>query len=320
MPRKMIMLTNTIIDEKEIKALAFSLDNKFMVTANHSHKEGSTIKFWDFPRGTLIKSWSNNLRNVDSLLFSPDNKYLLIAGFWEVLGSILFLDHHKMEIKEILKDFDKYTKDTRGDTVFNMTFSQDGKYLASTHDAHVIIWDYKSKNHILVIEEITNLKSWEHGEVVGEVLFSPGGDYLITGADDGLIKMWSFPGGQHIHTFEQGGALTGMYITPDEKSLITCSSSPDGSIKTWNLITRKLIRKIPANTRRLALTPDGRYMIGGLVDNTIKIWELNSGKVIWTTLAHEKYITSLRLSLDSKYFVTTSMDKSIKIWSLELLS
>ncbi len=316
----MTMLVKTIIDDRRVYALAISPDNKFIVTANHSHKEGSVIKFWDFPRGTLIKSWSEDLRDVHSLQFSPDKKYLLFTNRDD---SIIILDHHELEIKHVFKEFNKYIEDSYGyiyqDLAFNMAFSQDGKYLASTHDAYVIVWDYKLKTPMLVIGEVTKLDKCETGAHVEEVIFSPRGDYLITGSEDGLAKMWSFPDGLHIYTFEHSSSysLMDLHITPDEKNLITSSSSPDGGIKIWNIITRNLTRKISANIERLILTPDGRYMIGGLTDNTLKVWEFDTGKVIWTTLAHEGFITSLQLTLDSKYFVSTSMDKTIKIWSLE---
>lgn len=61
-------------------------------------------------------------------------------------------------------------------------------------------------------------------------------------------------------------------------------------------------------------------IISGSWDNTIKIWNFETGSEIATLSSHSDPVTSVVLSPDDKYIVSSSEDRSIKIWNLETAS
>ncbi|KAJ1920222.1 helicase [Mycoemilia scoparia] len=65
---------------------------------------------------------------------------------------------------------------------------------------------------------------------------------------------------------------------------------------------------------------DGSSIITGSNDETIKIWNSNTGEVMGQLLDGSYAITSLDISADGKSVLSTHMDNQIRIWSLERLN
>ena len=70
--------------------------------------------------------------------------------------------------------------------------------------------------------------------------------------------------------------------------------------------------------RSVAVTPDGRRAISASSDQTLKVWDLDSGKVLHTLTGHTDLVTSVSVSPDGRRAISTSF-KIIKVWDLESL-
>ena len=67
-----------------------------------------------------------------------------------------------------------------------------------------------------------------------------------------------------------------------------------------------------------AFSPDGRRIVSGSFDNTIKVWDAeHGGSALLTLKGHENYVTSAAFSPDGRSIVSGSFDKTIKIWNTE---
>ena len=64
----------------------------------------------------------------------------------------------------------------------------------------------------------------------------------------------------------------------------------------------------------VAFSPDGTKIISGSMDQTIKIWDANTGQCLKTLKGHSEYIYSVAFSPDGRRIVSGSNDKTIKIW------
>jgi len=69
----------------------------------------------------------------------------------------------------------------------------------------------------------------------------------------------------------------------------------------------------------LAITPDGQRLVssGGYWDDTIKIWNLNTGELISTLEAPRHYINPVAITPDGQTLVSASANSTIKIWDLK---
>jgi WD40 repeat protein len=67
----------------------------------------------------------------------------------------------------------------------------------------------------------------------------------------------------------------------------------------------------------IALSPDGKTLASGSYRGIIKIWNLQTAKLLYTLKAHTDAIESLAISPDGNLLASGSWDNRIKLWNLK---
>ena len=65
--------------------------------------------------------------------------------------------------------------------------------------------------------------------------------------------------------------------------------------------------------------PGGDFLVSCSRDQTIKIWDTNTGYCISTVRGHTDWIREVKVSLKGTMLASGSKDESIIIWNLEKL-
>jgi WD40 repeat protein len=65
------------------------------------------------------------------------------------------------------------------------------------------------------------------------------------------------------------------------------------------------------------MSHDGKTVISGSDDHTLKLWDLDTGKEIYTFIGHKDWVTTLAISPDGKKAISASRDKTLKLWNLQ---
>ena len=65
------------------------------------------------------------------------------------------------------------------------------------------------------------------------------------------------------------------------------------------------------------MTPDGRRAVSASEDNTLKVWDLESGRALRTLEGHSACVSGVAVTPDGKRAVSASEDKTLKVWDLE---
>eukprot|EP00164_Ancoracysta_twista_P018092 GFYU01031139.1.p1 GENE.GFYU01031139.1~~GFYU01031139.1.p1 ORF type:complete len:519 (-),score=140.25 GFYU01031139.1:141-1574(-) len=129
--------------------------------------------------------------------------------------------------------------------------------------------------------------SMVHESVVCSVKFSPDGKYMATGCDQ-VAQVFSVDTGECV------------CVLTDSKPPTSQSDEADDSY-----------------IRSVCFSPDGKYLVTGAEDCTVKLWDIAKKKVEKTFVGHDLDIYSLEYSADGKWIVSGSGDKTAKLWDVQ---
>ncbi|KIK41601.1 hypothetical protein CY34DRAFT_199218 [Suillus luteus UH-Slu-Lm8-n1] len=120
----------------------------------------------------------------------------------------------------------------------------------------------------------------------------------------------------------QSGFVEGVVHLPGGQHIITCSYN--GSPKLWDLESSTQIgddwRDEGTNVglKTIALSPKGDMIAGGSIDGTVRLWSIETGKVVRRWTGHTEAVKSLCWSPDGERVVSGpgAIDKTIKVWNV----
>ncbi|MBD2503304.1 WD40 domain-containing protein [Anabaena azotica] len=159
-------------------------------------------------------------------------------------------------------------------------------------------------------------------QIFGSILsaaFSPDGEFLATGDDNGEIHLWLVADGQ-LHLTLRGNvqAIKSLYFSLDGQTLI--SHSADQSIQFWDINTGQTTRTIQRYTSQiLAIAPHpiGNILVSRGRNQTVTLWDLHTGKSLATLQDHSNQIQIVALSPDGSLLATSGGDEPIRLWNAQ---
>ncbi|MBH8572685.1 WD40 repeat domain-containing protein [Nostocaceae cyanobacterium CENA369] len=281
----------------------------------------------EHPRKEIIGDWEcwqtlkGHTKGINCLAFSSryqngKTSPILASGS---RGETKLWDLTKGELIDTLSEY-PWIVSGLVDEVNSLAFSADGQTLVTVGaDSTIKIW------HVGALDLIDILH--KHNGMVRCVAFTPDGRTIATGGDDRKILFWDLMRRQvAIALSLDDTAAHSLVLSRNGQTLVTGSYR---KIKVWHnplqTKTKNLKDAQPLHTlmghshivSSLAMSADGQLLVSGSWDCTIKIWYLETGRLIRTLKGHADRVYAIALSPDEQVIASASGDRTIKLWHLE---
>ena len=110
------------------------------------------------------------------------------------------------------------------------------------------------------------------------------------------------------------GYVGSMVFTADGRSLLSAGNQ---EVACWDPVTGQQQRLLRGHTDRvdaLAISRDGRTLVTGSFDHSVRVWDLASGQARLTLRGHQNAVLAVAISLDGK--VIASADNEVRTWDI----
>lgn len=208
--------------------------------------------------------------------------------------------------------------------VRSLALSSDDRMLASACNGSLKIWNVRTQSCIRTLD-------------CGYALcaaFLPGDKIVIIGNRNGELEIFDVASSTLIDTVKaHEGPIWTLHVHPDGRSMATGSADKSAKFYSFEVIQEEIPgtkRTTPrfklAHTRTLKVSddilslrfsPDSRLIALSLLDNTAKVFFVDSLKLFLNLYGHKLPVLSMDISYDSKLIVTCSADKNIRLWGLD---
>ena len=260
---------------------------------------------WDAQSGQAIATLNDHNRGINDLATNTNSNLLATGG---ADGRILLYDLDTLNLQN------QYASDTNA-TVRAVALSPERNRLAAAFAGPlVIVWDIENNTPLYFLFDL-------QGEV-NDITYSPDGERLLIAGEDGIISTF---------IAETGVPFDGLIQSNDGGSPIPVSNlafSADGALlaavvdnNTVRIFENRAegltrVNTIPGQTRftAVAFNPENNNLVTGSSDNTAKVWNVETGELIYTLSGHNGEVSAVAYSEDGSEVVTGSQDTIGRLW------
>lgn len=284
-----------IIRHREgIREAVFSPDNAFILAGGHPN----VAILWDAITLKKNHSFNGHRNTVSSVVFSKDGQYIA-TGSWDNMIIIW-----SIESKKIIRKISSGSAQS-------IVFSPDGQHLLTSSGNTAILWNLKTGSPVVTYRG--------HKSAVGQAIFSPNGQQIVTASYDDTLKLWDLNNEKALHTFKGHSDRVTCVAFSSDASLIL-SGSFDNTAILWDMETKKIQHTFighGATVSVAAFSPDNQLVLTGSADQTAVLWDIQTGKSI-RTFQHQRPLVSVHFSSNGRSILTASLDSTIKLWKNHL--
>jgi WD40 repeat protein/tRNA A-37 threonylcarbamoyl transferase component Bud32 len=298
--RRLVTLRANLHHDGWAWAVAFSPDGKIALTGGNDN----VARRWDTRTGLPIGEPLAHPHPVWAVAFSPDGRTILTGG-----GD----DSKHMGDARL---WNAQTGELLGpplphpDEVHVAVFSADGQRFLTVCDEQVRIWHLDNgRSTSFVLPHPLPAKRMPGIQPRLWAIFSPNGQTVLTGGEDGTARLWDAANGAaRGEPMRHDGPVLALAFSADGKTIAT--GSYDGTVRLWDVSTcrqRGPDLPHPGRVHAVVIRFDGQFVATGsavedrdrrtgertIVGGEVRLWHTGTGKLFGQPIRHSQPIWSV---------------------------
>ena len=290
-----------------VESIDISRDGGFALSGSID----KTIRLWNLESGQCLRIFQGHTDLVESVAFSSDGRFALSGGndktirLWDI-GS-----GQCLRTIEVRARYFVFSPDGRNVLYGYQDDSvQCGAEIVRNTDNTVRAWalgggwgDYQSSLQLAKPELLTDL--FDSSKIRLSILAKVNSEIAAGRLDKAL---------QAVAKFE---AFPGQQRNPDIVSARRRLTSlcMQGSLRSvWPL---QMLSGHTDPVSSMAFSLDGKLVLSGSFDNTLRLWNMEDGKCLRIFDGHKNSVTSVAYSPDGRFALSGSHDKTLRLWDLK---
>ncbi|KAB5589985.1 hypothetical protein CTheo_6572 [Ceratobasidium theobromae] len=169
--------------------------------------------------------------------------------------------------------------------------------------------------------ETAALATWAFNTPVRSIAYSPDGNRVAFGCDNGFIGIRNaYDGSVVVDSFKgHTDRVRSIAFSPDGNRFV--SSSSDETIRLWNSEDGSPIPCLFSGHRSeipsVRFSPDGSRIVSASTDRSIRVWRATDGTAVGDPLqGHTQAILAVAISSDGTRIASGSMDQTVRVWNV----
>jgi WD40 repeat protein/serine/threonine protein kinase len=204
-----------------------------------------------------------------------------------------------------------------GNDVWEVAYAPDGATVAtSSSDGTSGLFDARTGAAVEGRRPFTS-PNGETPQSVRGVRFGPDGHWMVGGAGDGKVRLWSTESNQITATTQVGhrGGVIGAALSSDGSRLVTLGI--DQTLRSWDVgrrtpLSHTLVDE-PSPLLALALSADGSHAVTGDAAGSVRLWDLRT-RTATRVAGGQAQVRSVALSGDGSRIAAGDADGVIRLW------